>query len=157
MQLWDAYGVPWASFISQAPLPAWWEDRLNRTVAAVAKWQLPVVLTLGMGSGPVRSCPAMNATDRGTENPLICQSCFDYNVVTNPLASFFRQGYANFVLYMAARFEPAVLAYAIDLNRVAEGCPEQWGSHVDFANQVSGSGGGGGGEGCGVCRKLQGG
>ena len=30
----DSYGVPWDSFLHNAPLPKWWIDRLNRTVSA---------------------------------------------------------------------------------------------------------------------------
>ena len=101
--VWDSYGVPWATFISNAPLPAWWEDRLNRTIAATLAWKLPVVLTLSMGGGSQRSCPAQNASDTGVNDVLICSQCFDYNTITNPLASFFRQGFTNFALYMVRR------------------------------------------------------
>jgi hypothetical protein len=76
--VWDAYGLPWSSFLSAAPLPGWWEDRLNRTIAAAAG--KPVVLTLGMGAGDGRSCPMQNATDEGVVPVAVCDRCFDYNI-----------------------------------------------------------------------------
>lgn len=136
---WEAYGVPWNSFISNAPLPAWWEDRLNRTLEYVAAAKLPVILQLSHGGGNKRSCPAQNATETGVQDVLVCGSCFDYNVVTNPLASFFRQGYANFALFMAARFSPVAMGIAMDLNAVPQGgeeCAAHWEDTVDFVNQV---------------------
>lgn len=88
---WDNYGVPWNSFISAAPLPAWWEDRLNRTVEMALASKLPILLQLSHGGGAQRTCPAQNASDAGVTDVVICSQCFDYNVVTNPLASFYRQ------------------------------------------------------------------
>ena len=139
--LWgDAYGVPWASFLYEDPIPEWWMERLNRTVLATAAWQLPVVLSLQMGSGTGRSCPAQNAT--GTTYPTVssfygCNACFDYNEVTNPVASFFRQAYVNYVLFMVSAVNPVAVIFGQDMNRYAEVCsPTQWASFVDFSNQI---------------------
>lgn len=56
------------------------------------------VLTLPGGEGTYRGCPADNATESGSSYPSVshvvglCNNdCFDYNPVSNPLASFFRQ------------------------------------------------------------------
>lgn len=117
---WDSYGVPWDSFISNAPLPGWWEDRLNRTVELAASLKLPVVLHLSHGGGNLRSCPAQNASDTGVSDVLVCGQCFDYNIISNPLASFFRQGFVNFALFMAGHFQPVAMGFAMDLNRVAQ-------------------------------------
>jgi len=140
--VWDSYGVPWSSFLNNAPQPEWWQERLNRTIAATQAWKLPVVLTLPGGAGQNRGCPAENASESGSSYPsvsgtIVCDNdCFDYNTVTNPLASFFRQGYVNFVLYMISAFVPVNVNYAIDANRVLEKCPSEFASYVDFMNQV---------------------
>ena len=151
----DSWGVPWDSFIYEQPLPVSWEAKLNATVAAWRGWDRAILLLLPMGDGggdARRSCPAQNATDGPTGLPVLspvgaCSRCFDYNTTTSPVAAFFRQGYVNYVLAMAAAFTlnapsknaPLVgVAFALDANRVLEaGCGEAWlHGYVDFSNQV---------------------
>ena len=149
----DSWGVPWDAFIYEQPLPRSWELKLNATVEAWRGWDRALLLLLPMGDNDSRrSCPSQNATDSPTGLPVLspvggCARCFDYNTTTSPVAAFFRQGYVNYVLAMAAAFSlnapsknaPLVgVAFALDANRVLEaGCGEEWlRAYVDFSNQV---------------------
>ena len=149
----DSWGVPWDSFIYEQPLPRSWETKLNQTVDAWRTWNRALLLLLPMGDADSkRSCPAQNATDGPTGLPVLnavgnCKQCFDYNETTNPVAAFFRQGYVNYVLAMAAAFTlnapsknaPLVgLGFALDANRVLEaGCGDAWlRAYADFSNQI---------------------
>jgi hypothetical protein len=149
----DSWGVPWDAFIYEQPLPRSWELKLNATVEAWRGWDRALLLLLPMGDNDSRrSCPSQNATDSPTGLPVLspvggCTRCFNYNTTTSPVAAFFRQGYVNYVLAMAAAFTlnapsknaPLVgVAFALDANRVLEaGCGDEWlRAYVDFSNQV---------------------
>ena len=149
----DSWGIPWDSFLYEAPLPYSWELKLNETIAAWAAWDRPLLLSLPMGDADsLRSCPALNASDAPGGFPSLnpvggCKRCFDYNTTTNPVAAFFVQGFSNYALAMVAAFKanapsanaPIVgLNFAIDSNLVFEaGCGAAWErAYVDFANQV---------------------
>ena len=106
----DSWGVPWDAFIYEQPLPRSWELKLNATVEAWRGWDRALLLLLPMGDNDSRrSCPSQNATDSPTGLPVLspvggCTRCFNYNTTTSPVAAFFRQGYVNYVLAMAAAF-----------------------------------------------------
>jgi len=149
----DSWGVPWDSMIREEPLPVTFEQKLNASIDAWRRWGRAALLLLPMGDdASKRSCPASNATDGANGLPSLqpvggCTRCFDYNETTNPVAAFFRQGYVNYVLAMAAAFtynEPGKdaplvgVGFAVDANRVLEaGCGAAWlAGYVDFSNQV---------------------
>ncbi len=151
----DSWGIPWDSFLYEQPLPISWEARLNASVAIYQATGLPLLLQLPMGDGDSRSCPARNATDAPGSNgayPSVspvggCSSCFDYNEVTNPIASFFRQGFINYALAISYAFSEnapstetgvAGIQLSIDANRFLEaGCTAaQNAAYLDFANQA---------------------
>jgi hypothetical protein len=149
----DSWGVPWDAFIYEQPLPRSWETKLNQTIDAWRAYDRALLLLLPMGDGDSkRSCPSQNATDGPTGLPVLnavggCKACFNYNTTTNPVAAFFVQAYANYVLAMAAAFTlnapspnaPLVgIAFAIDANRVLEaGCGADWlRAYTAFSNQV---------------------
>ena len=64
------YGVPWNSFLYEAPLPVSWAERLDAMVKAVDAYELPVVLSFSINGNDKHSCPATNASDYpGTTSP----------------------------------------------------------------------------------------
>lgn len=148
----DSWGIPWDSFLYESPLPVSWEGKLNRTIAAVRAFNMPVLLSMPMGDVNSRSCPAQNASDTPGGYPNLqpvgnCKSCFDYNETTNPVASFFRQGQVNYALAILLAFaanqespSSATVAvnFAIDSNVAFEAnCGALWASaYASFSNQV---------------------
>ena len=142
------YGVPWASFLYEQPLPVSWEARLGRMVEAVDSYELPVFLQFSLTGNDKRSCPSSNATDQPySTNPGVadfygCTQCFDYDVVRNPIASFIRQGYINYALAVSLAFNYtetlAIINFGADANRYFEsGCTAaQNAAFVDFTSQV---------------------
>jgi hypothetical protein len=150
----DSWGIPWDSFIYEQPLPFSWENKLNNTIASWKNWNRPVVLLVSFGtSDSKRSCPALNASDSQGGYPNLqpvgnCQTCFDWNITTNPVAAFFRQGFTNYILALTLAFitnQPTEgtsvigVGFANDANRVLEAnCGALWfNGYVDALNQVS--------------------
>jgi hypothetical protein len=142
------YGVPWASFLYQAPLPVSWATRLDAMVKAVDAYELPVFLQFALTGNDKRSCPASNATDAPySTNPGVsdfsgCQRCFDFDVIRNPIASFIRQGYTNYALAVSLAFNATgtlgIINFGADANRYLEsGCSAlEWEAYVGFTAQV---------------------
>lgn len=147
----DFYGVPWSFFSGSASvLPASWEARLNDTLAFVAAWGKPVFLTFQMLTGPLRTCPAANASDGWTGAPVVspfsgcgAAGCYDFDPASNPaaggvIASFVR--YASFMTATFARRSPLGLTavnFAPEINLGARLCsPAWWNGTVAFANTV---------------------
>ena len=142
------YGIPWNSFLYEAPLPVSWATRLDAMVQAVDAYELPVMLQFSITGNDKRSCPTSNASDYpGTTSPGVsdfagCTKCFDYNIITNPVASYIRQGFTNYALAVSLAFNStetlAVINYGVDMNRYLEsGCSKQnWDDYVGFTQQV---------------------
>jgi len=150
----DSWGVPWDSFIYEQPLPFSWENKLNNTISSWQAWNRPAVLLVSFGdSDSKRSCPALNASDVPGGYPNLqpvgnCQRCFDWNITTNPVAAFFRQGFTNYILALTLAFtsnQPTTgtsvigVGFANEANRVLEAqCGPAWfTAYVDALNQVS--------------------
>lgn len=101
----DYYGVPWTAFLSQGPLPMSWLLRLNATLESVLAWKKPVYLAYEMLSGPLRTCPAQNATDGPDNQPVVtsftpCSSCYDFSTISNPEAVALQKAYALYVSFL---------------------------------------------------------
>lgn len=101
----DYYGVPWTAFLSQGPLPVTWLTRLNATLESVLKWNKKVYLAYEMLSGPLRTCPAQNATDGPDNQPVVtpftpCTSCYDFSTTSNPEAAALQKAYALYVSFL---------------------------------------------------------
>jgi hypothetical protein len=100
----DYYGVPWSAFLGQGSLPISWMTRLNSTLEAVLNWNKPVYLAYEMLSGPLRTCPAQNASDGPGNSPVVtayssCTSCFDFSL-SNPEAVALQKAYALYASFM---------------------------------------------------------
>ncbi len=142
------YGVPWNSFLYEAPLPVSWAERLDAMVKAVDAYELPVMLQFAIHGNDKHSCPPSNASDYpGTTSPGVadfsgCTQCFDYNIITNPIAAFVRQGFVNYALAVSLAFNYtetlAIINFGADMNRYLEsGCSAQnWADYVQFTQQV---------------------
>lgn len=144
----STYGIPWNSFLYEEPLPVSWAERLDAAVKGVDTYDLPVVLQFAILGSDKRSCPSSNASDYpGTTSPGVsdfagCTRCFDYNIVTNPIASFVRQGYVNYALAVSYAFNTTgtlgIINYGVDANLyLRDGCSAQnWQDFKDFTQQV---------------------
>ena len=142
------YGIPWSSFLYEEPLPVSWATRLDNAVKGVDSYELPVVLQFPILGSDKRSCPVSNATDYpGSTSPGVndfygCTRCFDYSVITNPVASFVRQGFVNYALAVSYAFNTTgtlgLINFGIDANRYLEdGCSAaNVASFKEFTNQV---------------------
>jgi hypothetical protein len=137
----DFYGLPWDTFMYNASPPVSWLLRLNATVAAVNAWKKPVFLTLQMGTGQLRSCPAANASDGPGYSPQVtpfagCAQCYEYDPVKNPAAALVRSAYIQYATYMVYMLHPRYLNIAAEINLPQRLCPDQWAGQVSFVNQA---------------------
>lgn len=137
----DFYGVPWNTFMYNSTPPETWLARLNATKTMLAGWKKPVFLTLQLGTGPLRSCPASNATDGPGGVPVIldfagCTSCFEWDVNKNPYASTVIDAYARYVLFYVEQVQPKYLNFAAEINLPQRLCPDQWDGLVAAVNQI---------------------
>ena len=81
----DYYGVPYSAFLDSGAMPLSWLSRLNATLEAALAWNKPVYLALELLSGPLRTCPAQNASDGAGAAPLVtpfagCTACHDFSL-----------------------------------------------------------------------------
>ncbi len=117
----------------EEPLPVSWAERLDAAVSGVDSYELPVVLQFPILGNDKSSCPPSNASDYpGTTSPGVsdftgCTRCFDYNTITNPIASFVRQGFVNYALAVSYAFNTtgtlAIINFGIDANKyLRDGC-----------------------------------
>jgi hypothetical protein len=148
----DFYGVPWTAFLSPSPnisdFPKSWLGRLNATLEAVIAWDRPVFLTMGMLSGRLRTCPSQNASDSPSGDPIVtaysgCDSCFDFNTSTNPLAAELQRAYAMYAAFYVDALlskSPRGLAgvnFSPEINLGQRLCPtEWWDGVVAYANGI---------------------
>lgn len=149
----DYYGVPWAWLLSggAAPPPVTWLSRLNASVAAAAAWGRPVFLSLQMLTGPLRTCPASNATDDGgapgapgAVTPFAgCAQCWDFDPRgANPAAAPVQAAFSAYVAVTVQAFAQGGvtlvgLNFAPEINLGARLCGDAWWAGVvAFSNGV---------------------
>ena len=141
----DYYGVPYSAFLDNGALPLSWMSRLNATLEAALAWKKPVYLALELLSGPLRTCPAQNASDGAGAAPHVtpfagCTSCYDFSL---PAAAPLQRAaalYATFVVEaMLDHNIPLValnLAPEINLGAGRLCSPQWWPSTVEYFNGI---------------------
>jgi hypothetical protein len=151
----DFFGVPWNAFMQPSPnissMPISWLVRLNNTVNMIEAWNKPVYLALEMLTGPLRTCPAQNASDGGPTGAQVtgfagCSQCYDFNPSTNPEASAVIDAYAYYATFyvevvlsrlQAIGLPLVAVNFAAELNLGQRLCGDAWwNSVIAFSNSV---------------------
>ncbi|GMR22994.1 MAG: hypothetical protein BMS9Abin37_1383 [Acidobacteriota bacterium] len=131
----DFWGIPWASFMADEPLPSAWVASMDAIQELRDELGLPVFLALTPIAGSRNGlAPEARGTDFLTLDEFFSPPC--ERIHDRPDADELRVAYGNYVDYMVGRFDPIFLAISIEVNLYAQYCPGAWDDMKALLNDV---------------------
>jgi hypothetical protein len=119
----EFYGVPWDALLNETPPPPEWSARMDELSQYSRSLGRPIFLSISMLNGARERLAATTVVDGSGKLATrddTSERCYDFGSAQDGLQR--KQAYLRYVQDMVARFEPAYVNVAIEVNLFFEKC-----------------------------------